>query len=104
MSELLVGFDEFRWLNAGLNAGLAALALAVWTYRGLTLAEGMHGHGRRVVAWVAVLLAVSCYGSVEAAIQGAPPGWRVLLLTISLSGLLAALLMPHRPHQRGHHS
>lgn len=83
-------WDALRWVNAGIASLVVVLMTTDAIYRWDTLTARM----QRVVPWVICTYVVIAYGSGEVAAQEAhvEPGLRVTFLSLTLIGLVIALL------------
>lgn len=94
--DFLTDPDSIRYLNAALAA--VALLAHGWRMVRLPVNDDL---GERF--WWGVMLAVTCYGSVEAARDpNTPGGIRVFLVLIVLVGLLRSMAWPPSKLARRH--
>lgn len=81
-------WDLMRWGNVA----LASISVALLTATTIRRWDLLPKRIRRISVWFILILAVTAYGSGEAATQEVPPGYRVLLMLLALAGLIVTIL------------
>lgn len=84
----MIDWDMVRWFNVVLSSVVVALLIAGSVMRW----DVMPKRFRRITPWVISTYVIIAYGSGEAATSNTSPGYRVLLLALTLIGLVIALL------------
>lgn len=84
----MIDWDIVRWFNVALSSVVVALLIAGAVARW----DVMPKRFRRITPWVVSTYVIIAYGSGEAATSSTSPGYRVLLLALTLIGLVIALL------------
>ena len=87
---MIEAWDVVRWANALIASGIVMVMTMDSIHRWSTLTKRM----QRVVPWVVMTYVVIAYGSGEVAAQDPPvqPGLRVVLMSLTLIGLVIALV------------
>ena len=82
-------WDAVRWFNVMAACLVVALLVAGTMVRW----ESMPLRIRRVIPWIIFTYVVIAYGSAEVAVtENISPGFRVMLMTLNLLGLIVALI------------
>lgn len=84
----MIESDYVRWFNVALSSLVVALLIA----GAVTRWDVMPKRFKRISPWVIATYVIIAYGSGEAATSDTPPGFRVFLLALTLTGLVIALL------------
>lgn len=88
--DLWADSDVVRWLDVA----LAMTAVVIMTATAVERWPSMSRHDRQVVPWIIATYVVIAYGhgEIAAADLPVPPGFRLILNTVVLGGLIVALL------------